>query len=175
MSKLTIYLSREKCFYPFHQTSRNGGSVALTDLLPPFRKPRGAAKWSTINHTERLPFVWKIRKLRGEFKWNGSSRGKFSGKKVIPLHMGSCTFRVITFFLFLPKRPKFSVPSVWITSARLHVQRKRKLYRYFVNGTTQSRSCFRCQKKYQYHLTEIFQWNFRANWKRSLCSTPLIF
>ena len=78
MSKLTIYLSKEKCFYPFHQTSRNGGSVALTDLLPPFRKPRGAAKLSTTNHTERLPFVWKIRKLRGEFKWNGSSRGKFS-------------------------------------------------------------------------------------------------
>ena len=58
----------------------------------------------------------------------------------------SITFRGIIFFLFLPKRPKFSVPFVWITSARLHVQRKRKLYRYFVNGTTQSRSCFRCQK-----------------------------
>ena len=29
---------------------------------------------------------------------------------------------------------------------------------YFVNGTatTQSRSCFRCQRKYQYHLTEVF-------------------
>ena len=35
MSKLPIYLSKEKCFYPFHQTSRNGGSVALADLLPP--------------------------------------------------------------------------------------------------------------------------------------------
>ena len=33
---------------------------------------------------ERLPFVWKTRKFRGEFKWNGSSRWKFSGKKVIP-------------------------------------------------------------------------------------------
>ena len=29
------------------------------------------------------------------------------------------TFRGITFTLFLPKRPKFSVPFVWITSARL--------------------------------------------------------
>ena len=56
------------------------------------------------------------------------------------------TFRGITFFPFLPKRPKFSVPFVWITSARLHVERKRKIYRYFVNGTTQSRSCFRCEK-----------------------------
>ena len=80
----------------------------------------------------------------------------------------SNTFRVITFFPFLPKRPKFSVPFVWITSARLHVQRKRKLYRYLVNGTTQSRSCFRCQKKYQYHLTEILHRNFRANGKRSM-------
>ena len=58
----------------------------------------------------------------------------------------SNTFRDITVFPFLPKRPKVSEPFVWITSARLHVERKRKIYRYFVNGTTQSRSCFRCQK-----------------------------
>ena len=45
----------------------------------------------------------------------------------------SNTFRGIT---LLTKRPKFSVPFVWITSARLHVERKRKIYRYFVNGTT---------------------------------------
>jgi len=75
------------------------------------------------------------------------------------------TFRGVTFFPFLPK---FSVPLVWITSARLQVERKRKLYRYFENGTTQSRSCFRCPKKYQYHLTEIFHWNFRTNGKRSI-------
>ena len=36
----------------------------------------------------------------------------------------SNTFRDITFFPFLPKRPKFSVPFVWSTSARLHVERK---------------------------------------------------
>ena len=70
---------------------------------------------------ERLPFVRKTRKFRREFKWNGSSRWKFSGDK-------SCnTFRGITFFPFLPKQPKFSVPFVWITSARLHIERKRKL------------------------------------------------
>ena len=70
----------------------------------------------------------------------------------------SNTFRgaCITFFTFLPKRPKFSVPFVWITSAGLQVERKGKIYWYFVNGTTQSRSRFRCRKKYQYHLTEIF-------------------
>ena len=77
--------------------------------------------------------------------------------------------RYNTFAVF-PKRPRFSVPFDWITRARLHVQRKRKLYRYFVNGTTQSRSCFRCPKKYQYHLTEIFHRNFRANGKRSRSS-----
>ena len=65
---------------------------------------------------------------------------RFPEKIVIP-------FKGITFFPFLPKRAKFSVPFVWITSARLHVERKRKIYRYFENGTTQSRSCFRYQKK----------------------------
>ena len=56
---------------------------------------------------------------------------------------------------------EFSVPFVWITSARVHVERKRKIYRYFVNNTTQSRSCSRK------HLTEIFHRNFRTNGKRS--------
>ena len=46
-----------------------------------------------ILNNERLPFVWKTRKFRGEFKWNGSSRWKFSGKKVIP-------FQVLPFSLF---------------------------------------------------------------------------
>ena len=38
----------------------------------------------------------------------------------------SNTFRGITFFPLLPRRHKFSVPFVWITSARLQVERKRK-------------------------------------------------
>ena len=37
------------------------------------------------------------------------------------------TFRGITFFPFLPKRPKFSVPFVWITSARLHPEEAKTL------------------------------------------------
>ena len=61
--------------------------------------------------------------------------GNFPEKKVIP-------FEVLPFSRFY-RWPKFSVPFVWITSARLHVERKRI---YFVNGTTQSCSCFRCQK-----------------------------
>ena len=56
------------------------------------------------------------------------------------------TFRRITFFPFFPKKPKFSVPFVWITSAWLLAERKRKIYRYFVNGKTQFRSCFGANK-----------------------------
>ena len=52
------------------------------------------------------------------------------------------TFRGITFFPFLPKLPKFSVLFVWITSARIKVERKRKIYRYIVNGTAQSLPVF---------------------------------
>ena len=36
---------------------------------------------------ERLPFVWKTRKFRGELKWNGLSRWKFSGNKTIPFEV----------------------------------------------------------------------------------------
>ena len=54
--------------------------------------------------------------------------------------------RSITFFRFSRNNRKFSVPFVWITSARLHVERKRKIYRYFVNGKTQFRSCFGAKK-----------------------------
>ena len=93
--------------------------------------------------------------IPGRIQWNGSSRSEFSGKKIN-------TFRGIT---FLPKRPKFSVPFVWITSVRLHVERKRKIYRYFVNSTTQFRSCVLCQK----HIPVPFERyrNFRKNGKRS--------
>ena len=38
----------------------------------------------------------------------------------------SNTFQGITFFPLLPRRHKFSVPFVWITSGRLQVERKRK-------------------------------------------------
>ena len=69
-------------------------------------------------------------------------------------------FRGTTFFPFLPKRPKFSVPFVWITSARLHVG---ILSMVQVNPVP----VFGAKKKYQYHLTEIFHRNFRTNSKRS--------
>ena len=91
--------------------------------------------------------------------------GRIQMERFIPVEIfrqKSNTFRSITFFPFFPKQPKFSVPFVWITSARLHVERKRKIYRYFVNGKTQ----------FQKHLTKIFDLNFRTNSKRSLRSSP---
>ena len=51
------------CAYPFPRA------------LGHFSKAHGGA------NKERLPFVWKTRLFRGEFKWNGSSRWKFSCKK----------------------------------------------------------------------------------------------
>ena len=54
--------------------------------------------------------------------------GNFPGKK-------NNTFRGITFFPFLPKQPEYSVPFFCITSAKLQVERKRKIYLYFLNGT----------------------------------------
>ena len=89
--------------------------------------------------------LWSAYHLYGKPENSGeNSNGKVHPGGNFPEK--SNTFRGITFFPFLPKRPKFSVPFVWITSARLHVERKWKIYRYFVNGTTQSCSCFRCQK-----------------------------
>ena len=104
-----------------------------------------------FGNKERLPFVWKTRKFRGEFKWNGFILVEIFREK-------SNTFRGITFFPFLAKQPKFSVPFVWITSTRLQVERKRKIYRYFVNGTLNPVPVFgpKKKKKYQYHLTEVF-------------------
>ena len=69
--------------------------------------------------------------------------GKIQMERFIPVESfrkKSNTFRGITFSPFLPKRPKFSVPFVWITSLRLRLLVY--VYRYFVNVTTQSFSCF---------------------------------
>jgi len=109
---------------------------------------------------------------------NSEIPGRIQMELFIPVEIfqkKSNTFRGITFFPFLPKWPKFSAAFVWITSARLHVERKWKIYEYFVNGTTQSHSCFQCQKKYQYHLTEIFHRNFHTNGKHSLFSLIQLF
>ena len=95
--------------------------------------------------------------------------GRIQMERFIPVEIfrkKGNTFRGMSFFPFLPKRPKFSVPFVWITSARLKVERKRKIHRYFVNGTTQFRSCFRYQKKIPVPCDENFSSKFpyKSNW-----------
>ena len=125
----------------------------------------------------------QARKFRKEFICNGSSRWKVFREK-------SNAFRGITFFPSLPKGPKSPAPFSWITSARLQVERKRKIYRYFVNGTTQSRSCFRCHKKipvilWRKFFTEISvqmvsapdfvsKFNLRKEQKTVLCNFKLL-
>ena len=108
--------------------------VIWSDAFPPLRIP---SLWADV---ERFPFVWKTRKFRREFKWNGSSRLKFSGKKVIP-------FEVLRFSVFTETTEIFCTIFVRITSAGLHVERKRKIYRFFfLDDTTQSCSYFGSQK-----------------------------
>ena len=125
-----------------------------------------STKWSTTNHTERLPFVWKNPEIPGRIQMERFIPVEIFGKK-------SNNFRGITFFPFLPKRPKFSVPFVSITSARLHPE-KAKTSPVFGKWYNSIPFLFSVPKKKQYHLTEIFHRNFPANCKRSLCSAPLI-
>ena len=81
------------------------------------------------------------------------------------------TFRGITFFPFLPKRPKFSVSFVWITSAMQALcPEKTKTLPVFCKWYNPIPFLFSVSKTYQYHLTEIFHRNFRANGKRSWTS-----
>ena len=124
--------------------------------------PNPHLKASNSIYIERLPFVWKTRKFRGEFKWNGSSRRKIFRKRGIP-------FEVLPFSNSYREFSDRRRPFVWITSARPHVERKWKIYWYFVNGTTLNPvPVLGAKKRYQYHLTENFHRNFRTSDKRSL-------
>ena len=77
--------------------------------------------WMFIAILERLPFVWKTRLFRGEFKWNGSSRWKCYRKTVI-------SFEVLPLSRFHRKGLKFFVLFVWLTSARLPLVAKGELF-----------------------------------------------
>ena len=57
------------------------------------------------------------------------------------------TSKVFAFFHLLLKQPKLSQPFVLITSARFPLESVRTIFRYSVNGTTQSHSCFRSEKQ----------------------------
>ena len=113
----------------FHSTQNSGNFSWFIKWNGPFRFAD-----RNIRDQERLPFVWNCPEIPGRIQM----------ERFIPLEIfqkKSNTFRGITFFPFLSKRLKFSVPFIWITNARLHVERKRKIYRNFVHGTTQSRFC----------------------------------
>ena len=77
--------------------------------------------WMFIAILERLPFVWKTRLFRREFKWNGSSRWKCYRKTVI-------SFEVLPLSRFHRKGLKFFVLFVWLTSARLPLEAKGDLF-----------------------------------------------
>ena len=107
-----------------------------------FKSPKVLLQPSFSLPPEALTICMENPKIPGRIRMEWFTPVEIFRKKVIP-------------FEVLPKRPKLSVPFVWITSTSLQVERKRKIYRYFVNGTTQC-SCFLCPKKYQYHLMEFF-------------------
>ena len=65
------------------------------------------------------------------------------------------TFRDITFFPFLLKRPKSLVPFVWITSARVQVERKRKNLRVFCKWYDSIPFLFSVPKKIRVPFDEI--------------------
>ena len=85
----------------------------------------------SILSLERLPFVWKTRKFRGEFEWSGSSRVKFSGKKVIP-------FEVLPSFRFYRNNRNFLYHLFGLLMSGFMSRESEKF-----TGTSQSRSCFR--------------------------------
>ena len=69
-------------------------------------------------------------------------------EKIIP-------FEVLPFSRFCRNNRNILYHFFCITSARLQVERKRKIYLYFVNGTLNPVPVFGA-KKYQYHLTDVF-------------------
>ena len=70
------------------EMSKTRGCPKRCDTDPRFwERSLGTKRGEKSKNGERLLFVWKTWKFRGEFKWNGSSRWKFSGKKVTPFEV----------------------------------------------------------------------------------------
>ena len=76
-------------------------------------------------------------------------------------------FEVLPFSRFYRNDQNFLFRLFGLPAPGFKSREGKKIDQYFVNGTTQSRSCFRCQKKIHYHLTDVFHRNFRTNGKRS--------
>ena len=80
----------------------------------------------------------------------------------------SNTFRGITFFSFLPKRPKLNFCTICLDyQCQASRREKVKNLPVFCKWYNSIPSLFSVPKKYQYHWTEIFHRNFRKNGKRS--------
>ena len=109
---------------------------------------------------ERLTLVWKTRKFREELKWNGSSRWKFSGKKVIP-------FEVSPFFPVFTETTEIFCTICLDYQCQASSREKANNLPVFCKWYNSIPFLFSVPKKYQYHLTEIFHRNFRTNGKRS--------
>ena len=76
-------------------------------------------------------------------------------------------FEVLPFSRFYRNDQNFLYDLFGLPAPSFKSREGQKIDQYFVNGTTQSRSFFRCQKKIHYHLTDVFHRNFRTNGKRS--------
>ena len=123
--------------------------------------PRGIS----LGTLERLPFVWKTRKFRGEFKWNRSPWWKLSGKKGIP-------------FEVLPFSRSYQTTEIFCTicldyQCQASCREKVKNLPVFCKWYNSIPFLLSVPEKYQYHMTEIFHRNFRTNGKRPWC-TPLL-
>ena len=108
----------------------------------------------SLGTLERLPFVWKTRKFRGEFKWNRSSWWKLSGKKGIP-------------FEVLPFSRSYQTTEILCTicldyQCQASCREKVKNLPVFCKWYNSILFLLSVPEKYQYHMTEIFHRNFRT-------------
>ena len=139
---MTLYTSGIVC---------DDGRAALQSVLPSFNP---IPSFSYSNYPFDYPSIQRndAHFMRVEIEERPKNLERLPGRiqmeRFIPVEIfrkKGIPFQVLHFSVFTETTEIFFT-ICWITSARLHGQRERKLYRYFVNGTTQSRSCFRCQK-----------------------------
>ena len=95
-----------------------------------FRKRFMVLFWNIIDQTCTAPTRLSAYHSYGKpGNFGDNSNGRFIPVEI--LRKKSNTFGGITFFPFLPKRQKFFVPFVWLTSARLPLEAEREKWRSF--------------------------------------------